>query len=205
MKKFSNFIEEAKQFSKASFNARRLGLVGDEHGGWYGQKTGEFVAKTDNFTKDGLKFFNQNQIVGKKDPPQKRLAKPLVPQSYREKPNTPTRTEEYEKILREKYISKEIFLEGDWVKSITNEMVGKIIRRGTNYLICVTEDNKMFKPWIKDVTEWTDVSGVPANQREVGTDEYREYTMKMTGSKKIDNFNIVKFINKYKAKKKASN
>ena len=205
MKKFSNFIEEAKQFSRASFNAKRLGLVGDNHGGWYGQKSGEFIAKTDNLNRDGLKFFNQNQITGKKDPPQKRAVKLVTPQSYREKPNIKNRTEEYEKELREKYISKQIFLEGEWIESTINGMVGKIIRRGTNYLICVTEDNNMFKPWIKDVVEWTDSCGVPANQREVGTDEYRKYTMKMTGSKKIDNFNIVKFINKYKAKKKASN
>ena len=32
-------------------------------------------------------------------------------------------------------------------------MIGKILRRGANYLICVTEDNIMFKPWIKDVME----------------------------------------------------
>ena len=32
-------------------------------------------------------------------------------------------------------------------------LVGRIIRRGTNYLICVTEDNIMFKSWIKDVME----------------------------------------------------
>jgi hypothetical protein len=60
----------------------------------------------------------------------------------------------------------------------------------------VTEDNFMFKPWIKDVAEWTEVSGVPANQREVGTDALRKYTMKMTGTKEIRNF-----INRYKKKK----
>ena len=76
-------------------------------------------------------------------------------------------------------------------------MVGKIIRRGTNYLICVTEDNIMFKSWIKDVNEWTEVSGVPAKQREVGTDQLRKYVMSLTQTKDIKNF-----INKYKAKRK---
>ena len=55
----------------------------------------------------------------------------------------------------------------------------------------------MFKSWIKDVAEWTEVSGVPAKQREVGTDALRKYAMKMTGTTDIKNF-----INKYKAKNK---
>jgi hypothetical protein len=83
------------------------------------------------------------------------------------------------------------------VENLNTGLIGKIIRRGTNYLICVTEDNIMFKSWIKDVSEWTEVSGVPANQREVGTDAFRKYAMKMTGTTNIKNF-----INKYKAKSK---
>ena len=58
----------------------------------------------------------------------------------------------------------------------------------------------MFKPWIKDVKEWTEVSGVPANQREVGTDAFRKYVMKMSNTKKIDNFNVRNFINRHKKK-----
>jgi hypothetical protein len=65
----------------------------------------------------------------------------------------------------------------------------------------VTEDNVMFKPWIRDVVEWTNISGVPSDQREVGTDSFREYTMKMSDTKKITNFDIKKFINKYKVKR----
>ena len=110
------------------------------------------------------------------------------------------RSEEYQKELRQRYIRGEIFNEGEWVKSIINEKVGKIIRKGTNYLICVTEDETMFKSWIADVVEWTEVSGVPADQREVGTDEFRKYAMKMTGTKDIKNF-----INKYKVKQKQKN
>lgn len=98
--------------------------------------------------------------------------------------------------LRENYITKKIFQVGDLVENLNTGLVGTIIRRGTNYLICVTEDNIMFKSWIRDVSEWTDQSGVPADQREVGTDSHREYTMRMTGTKAIKNF-----INKYKAKK----
>jgi len=103
--------------------------------------------------------------------------------------------------LRESYVNNEIYCEGEVVENLNTGLIGKIIRRGTNYLICVTEDNLMFKSWIKDLNkideqQWTNVSGVPANQREVGTDALRKYTMKMTGTKEIRNF-----INRYKKKK----
>jgi hypothetical protein len=102
--------------------------------------------------------------------------------------------------LRESYINNEVYCEGEIVENINTGLVGKIIRRGTNYLICVTEDNLMFKSWIKDLNkieeqQWTNVSGVPANQREVGTDALRKYAMKMTGTKEIKNF-----INRYRKK-----
>jgi hypothetical protein len=120
------------------------------------------------------------------------------------------------KNLRERYIANNIFKVGQLVENLNTGLIGKIIRRGTNYLICVTEDNMMFKPWIRDVAEvfkkevpfkdlkikeWTNQSGVPADQREVGTDPFREYVMRMSNTKKIDNFNVKKFINKYKQKK----
>jgi IMP cyclohydrolase len=129
------------------------------------------------------------------------------------------------KNLRENYIQEKIFKIDQLVENLNTGLIGKIIRRGTNYLICVTEDNIMFKSWIKDVVEtknyqevpmknlkklveessnknqitkinrFTDVSGVPANQREVGTDAFREYAMKMTNTAYIKNF-----INKYRKK-----
>ena len=101
----------------------------------------------------------------------------------------------YSKQLRENYISNKIFKLNDIVENQNTGFVGKIIRRGTNYLICVTEDDIMFKSWIYDVNEWTEVSGVPADQREVGTDALRKYTMKMS-----DTTNIKNLINKYKKK-----
>ena len=103
--------------------------------------------------------------------------------------------------LREYYVTKKVFRIGDLVESLNTGLVGRIMRRGTNYLICVTEQNNMFKSWIKDVTEaivnYSGPSGVPASQREVGTDNLRQYTMDLTGTKKIRNF-----INKYRKNKK---
>lgn len=92
------------------------------------------------------------------------------------------------KNLKEQYYLNNIFNIGDIVENLHTGLVGAITRRGPNYLICVTEDNIMFKSWIKDISEWTDVSGVPSDQREVGTDELRNYVMKMTGTEKIQNF-----------------
>tara|TARA_R100000482_G_C4986181_1_gene85416 strand:- start:20 stop:520 length:501 start_codon:yes stop_codon:yes gene_type:complete len=102
--------------------------------------------------------------------------------------------------LRENYIGGSIFRLGDIVENVNTGLVGKIIRRGTNHLICVTKENYMFKSWIHDVMEavanYPGPSGVPSDQRLVGTDAHREYVMRISGVKQIRNF-----LNKYKAKK----
>jgi hypothetical protein len=98
--------------------------------------------------------------------------------------------------LKEAYYQEKIFKTGDVVENLNTGLTGKIIRRGPNYVICVNEKyNIMFKSWILDIREWTEVSGVPANQREVGTDALRDYVMKLTKTDVISNF-----INKRKKK-----
>ena len=103
--------------------------------------------------------------------------------------------------LREQYVNGFIYRIGDVVENLNTGLVGEIIRRGTNHLICVTKENYMFKSWIRDVMEsvvnYPGLSGVPANQREVGTDAHRKYVQRMTGT-----FDIHNFINKYKKKSK---
>ena len=78
--------------------------------------------------------------------------------------------------LRESYIKKEIFNIGDRVENLNTGLIGRIIRRGANHLICVAENNLMFKSWVKDLREAivnaTTPSGVPADQRLVGTDAH---------------------------------
>ena len=110
--------------------------------------------------------------------------------------------------LREKYVTKKVFKIGDIVESLNTGMVGEIIRRGTNYLICVTTENVMFKSWIRDLNEKvipaskTGVYGVPAKKREVGTSSHRKYAQSMVaGQEEIKNFNIKEFINKYRKNK----
>ena len=102
--------------------------------------------------------------------------------------------------LRNQYVQGLIYRMGDIVESLHTGLIGEIVRRGTNHLICVTKENIMFKSWIRDVMEsvvnYPGPSGIPSNQREVGTDSLRKYSMRMTGTQEIKNF-----INKYKKKK----
>ena len=116
--------------------------------------------------------------------------------------------------LRENYIRGKIFRIGDIVENLNTGLVGEIIRRGTNYLICVTEDDCMFKSWIRDVMEYTEVKmdsmyrapGKPNTL--VGTTGYLKYSAKQTPGSTLGKENMQKggrafldFINKYKAKK----
>ena len=101
--------------------------------------------------------------------------------------------------LRENYVSKTIFKIGQLVENMNTGLIGRIIRRGANHLICVTEDKIMFKAWIKDVTEavvnGTSKGGVPPEQRLIGTDSYRKYVESMVPGATTSG---IAFINKYK-------
>jgi len=59
----------------------------------------------------------------------------------------------FAKTLRENYLARKIYNIGDIVENINNGLVGRIIRRGANHLICVSEEKIMFKSWIRDVVE----------------------------------------------------
>ena len=61
------------------------------------------------------------------------------------------------KNLRENYVTGKIFKINQLVENLNTGLIGKIVRRGTNYLICVTEDDIMFKSWIRDLREYTEV------------------------------------------------
>jgi len=104
--------------------------------------------------------------------------------------------------LRDNYVQEKIYRVGQLVENMNNGLVGRIIRRGANHLICVTEEKLMFKSWIKDVSEaivnGTTQSGVPANQREVGTDAHRKYAETMVPGSSYGRH----FINKYRKKSK---
>ena len=105
------------------------------------------------------------------------------------------------------YVNENIFRIGDFVESLNTGLVGRIIRRGTNHLICLTTEENMFKSWIRDVMEYSEVK-MKRRMRDknhpnmlVGTTGYRKNAQSMVaGQEKILNFNIKEFINKYRKK-----
>ena len=105
--------------------------------------------------------------------------------------------------LREQYVGGFIYRLGDLVEHLNTGLIGKIIRRGTNHLICVTKEDYMFKSWIRDVMEYTEKKmerrmRVPQKPNTlVGTGGYLKNAMVATGTTGIKNF-----INKYKKKTK---
>ena len=103
--------------------------------------------------------------------------------------------------LRESYVANEIFKMGDKVENLNTGLIGRIIRRGANHLICVAENNIMFKSWVKDLKEYfvntTTPSGVSSDKRLVGTDEHRKYVESMVPRSSYG----FQFINKYRKRK----
>ena len=125
--------------------------------------------------------------------------------------------------LRENYINGNIFNIGDIVQNLNTGLIGEVMRRGTNYLICVAEEGYMFKSWIKDLMEYDEktmnrkmrLPGKPNTL--VGTTGYFKYAVDMTpgfekgektnlqpGAKPYKGYtvsNVREFLNKYKVKK----
>ena len=86
MKGFGDFFSEART-SQASEKAKKLGLKGDGHGGWY-DRSGEFVAKTE---KGELKFYTKGQKPGKDQPnPRQPKAEPAPTPKIKAKATTVT-------------------------------------------------------------------------------------------------------------------
>ena len=107
--------------------------------------------------------------------------------------------------LRENFVSGNLFQVDDIVENDHTGLVGKIIRKGTNYVIAVTEDNIMFKSWIKDLSEWTDPSGVGPDQRLIGTDAHLRYVQSISHPQAYRTVAIKKFINKSREKRAKEN
>jgi hypothetical protein len=118
--------------------------------------------------------------------------------------------------LRENYVRGKIFRVGDKVENLNTGLIGEVVRRGTNHLICVTEEEYMFKSWIKDLMEYTEVKmDSPMRDKThpntlVGTlGAFKHYASMTPGAIGTNNQNLQKggkayginFINKYKAKK----
>ena len=76
-------------------------------------------------------------------------------------------------ITKDKFYKNEVYKTGEWVLTEQGQ-VGKIHRRGPNYVLCLTAENTKFRSWITDIKEVF----------EIGTDAYREYVMSITPGQK---------------------
>ena len=92
------------------------------------------------------------------------------------------------KTLREHFVKGAIFNIGTLVENLNTGLIGRVLRKGTNYVIAVTNEGIMYKSWISDITEAKAPSGVVASKREIGTDSYREYVQALTPMEKIRSF-----------------
>ena len=81
--------------------------------------------------------------------------------------------------LRVAYLKEQIFKVGSLVENNNTGESGRITRRGTNYVICMTPEGTMFKSWLTDLNEAYDV----------GTDEYRAYVQKSTPGQSVRKWN----------------
>ena len=92
---------------------------------------------------------------------------------------------------RTSYRHGNLFEEGSYVQY--QDKVGKVHRRGPNYVIAITEEGDMFRAWVKDIQEAVNKyngigkgQGKDAKHRLVGTDRYREFTKIMARGSDYD-------------------
>lgn len=80
--------------------------------------------------------------------------------------------------LRANYKENNLYPVGSLVENINTGLRGRVMRRGTNYLICVTNEGTMFKSWLSAIH-------LPEDVYEVGTDKYREKLQKITPGQSV--------------------
>ena len=83
--------------------------------------------------------------------------------------------------LREEYYQGNIFNLGEKVQDIVTGISGKIVTRGSNYVIFVDEQKKIHRTWIKDLS-------YHPGPLEIGTDDYREYLQRMHPTEPVKSF-----------------
>ena len=86
--------------------------------------------------------------------------------------------------MRDAYLVDGVYKVGDVVENVNTGLIGEVIRRGTNYVICVTEDEIMFKSWLRDLVEF--------KYYEVGTDAHRIHAQSITPGQEVRSYTGVK-------------
>ena len=93
--------------------------------------------------------------------------------------------------LREAYFEGELFKVGTFVENVNTGVIGKVVSRGSNYVIYVDESDNIFRSWLKDLVEkndrygfdWTPAPGTP------GEPELTNYMKRMTPGEFIRKIN----------------
>lgn len=86
--------------------------------------------------------------------------------------------------LRDNYLSGNVFQLGSIVEHLDTGITGKVIHRGTNYVIYVDENDNKYRGWLTSLNEGAD----PKTQWEVGTDAYRIAVQKLTPGQPVKKF-----------------
>ena len=86
--------------------------------------------------KDGEKLYNDIRL-GMNVKEQLKPFKPIVEMNNME-------------LIREQNFQNLIYNIGDWVKDTKTEIIGEVVKRGTNYVTLVQEDFTLHKVWLED-------------------------------------------------------
>ena len=92
--------------------------------------------------------------------------------------------------LREHYFNGHIFKIGDLVENVNTGISGKVVSRGSNYVIFVDESDRIYRSWLKDLQEINKIkyfNFTPAG--EIGTDELANYAKKLTPGEFVKKIN----------------
>jgi hypothetical protein len=92
--------------------------------------------------------------------------------------------------LREAYFAGDLFGEGTFVENVNTGVIGKIVSRGSNYVIYIDESENIFRSWLRDLVERNDIKMfdfTPAG--EMGTDKLANYMRRLTPGEFIRKIN----------------
>ena len=92
--------------------------------------------------------------------------------------------------LREAYFGGQLFEIGCFVENVNTGVIGKVVSRGSNYVIYIDEHDSVYRAWLKDLVERNDIKYfdfTPAG--EMGTDELTDYMRKLTPGEFIRKIN----------------
>jgi len=95
-----------------------------------------------------------------------------------------------EKSLREYYYESNVFPEGTFIENMNTGIIGKVVKRGVNYVIYIDEHDTIYRGWLKDLIEKNDIHGFDFTpQGEIGTKELAQSVAKMTPGQFIQKIN----------------